>query len=114
MHELSIAVAIIDGVLEESERRGGVDVDIVHVRIGRMSGVDCDALLFAYQVAREGTPLASSRLEIEDVKATVFCSICQRESESNSAAGQFCPHCGAPARIVAGDDLEITALEVAA
>jgi len=114
VHELSIAIAIVDGVLEESERRGGIEVDVVHVRIGRLSGVDRDALLFAYQVAREGTPLASSRLEIEDATATIFCSVCERECEPDFSVGQFCPQCGAPARIVAGDDLEITALEMAA
>ncbi len=114
MHELSIAVAIVDGVLEEAERHGGAEVDVIHVRVGRLSGVDRNALMFAFHVAREGTPLALSTLEIEEVSATVFCSVCERESEADSAAGQFCPQCGEPAAIVAGDDLEITALEMAA
>ncbi len=114
MHELSIAVGIIDGVLEESERRGGLTVEAVRVRVGSMSGVDRHALLFAYQVAREGTPLACSRLEIEDVKATIFCPACGQEREADGSSGQFCPQCGALATIVGGDELEITALEIAA
>jgi len=115
MHELSIAVGIIDGVLEESARRGGLSVEAVRVRLGRMSGVDKDALLFAYQVARQDTPLQSSRLEIEEVNAVIFCATCEQESDAEPSAGVFCPRCGALAsRVVQGDELEITALEIAA
>jgi hydrogenase nickel incorporation protein HypA/HybF len=115
MHELSIAVGIIDGVLEESARRGGLSVETVRVRVGRLSGVDKDALLFAYQVARQDTPLESSRLEIEEVNAVIFCPACAQESDAEPSAGAFCPRCGALAsRVVQGDELEITALEIAA
>jgi hydrogenase nickel incorporation protein HypA/HybF len=115
MHELSIAVGIIEGVLEESERRGGLTVEAVRVRLGRMSGVDKDALLFAYQIARQDTPLASARLEIEDVNLVIFCPTCDRELETEPSAGAFCPRCGAlVSRVVQGDELEITALEIAA
>jgi hydrogenase nickel incorporation protein HypA/HybF len=114
MHELSIALNIVDGVLEEAERRGGLTVEAVHLRLGRLSGVDKDALLFAFQVVRDGTPLASSRLEIEDVKAVVFCAGCAQEREAAPSSGLLCPRCGTPASIVRGDELEIAALEVAA
>jgi hydrogenase nickel incorporation protein HypA/HybF len=115
MHELSIAVGIIDGVLEESARRGGLSVEVVRVRIGRMSGVDKDALLFAYQVAREDTPLACSRLEIEDVQVVIFCPACAQERQTEPSVGAVCPHCGTLAsRVVQGEELEITALEIAA
>jgi hydrogenase nickel incorporation protein HypA/HybF len=115
MHELSIAVGIIGGVLEESERRGGLTVEAVRVRVGRLSGVDKDALLFAYQVAREDTPLAASRLEIEDVEVVIFCPECAQEKAVEPSAGAFCPQCGTLAsRVVQGDELEISALEVAA
>ena len=55
--------------------------EAVRVRVGRMSGVDKDALLFAYQVARQDTSLESSRLEIEDVKVIIFCPACERPSK---------------------------------
>ncbi len=112
MHELSLALGIIDGALKEAERRGGLRVEAVHVRVGRLSGVDQDALRFAYQAAQQDTPLASSRLEIELVSAVIFCPTCVQEREVKS--GLFCAVCGSPAsRVVRGDELEITALEVA-
>jgi hydrogenase nickel incorporation protein HypA/HybF len=64
MHELSIAMNIVDGVLEEAARHGCTQVGAVHLRLGPLSGVDQNALLFAYPLACEGTILESSRLEI--------------------------------------------------
>jgi hydrogenase nickel incorporation protein HypA/HybF len=66
MHELSIALSIIDGVREELQSRGGPPLRAVHLNIGQLSGVVKEALLFAYDVACEGTPLAGSRLVISE------------------------------------------------
>jgi hydrogenase nickel incorporation protein HypA/HybF len=113
MHELSIALSIVDGVLDECERRGGAEVETVHVRMGRLSGVDKDALLFSYGVACEGTPLERSRLLIEDCEATIFCSLCGVERAVKSFPLMMCAECGTPAaRIVHGQELEITAMEM--
>ena len=46
MHELSIAMSILDVAREESEQRGGVRVEVIHLKIGALSGVVKDALLF--------------------------------------------------------------------
>ncbi len=57
MHELSIAMSIVDLAQEESERRGGVQIKAVHLRLGPLSGVVKDALLSSYEMACEDTPL---------------------------------------------------------
>jgi hydrogenase nickel incorporation protein HypA/HybF len=67
MHELSIALSIIDGVTEEAGQHGGGAVRAVHLRLGRLSGVVREALLFAYDQACEGTLLEGSELRIEEV-----------------------------------------------
>ena len=66
MHELSIALSIIEGVEEELALREPVRVGTVHLRLGALSGVSKDALLFCYDVACEGTPLQGSTLVIDD------------------------------------------------
>ena len=48
MHELSIALSLLDQVAEEAERRGGVQVHAIHLRLGPLSGVVKEALLSAY------------------------------------------------------------------
>ena len=66
MHELSIAISIVEGVSEELQERGNPKLHAVHLTLGRGSGVVREALLFSYDVACEGTPLAGSRLIISE------------------------------------------------
>ena len=115
MHELSIALSMIDGVLEEADKRGGVQVEAVHLRIGVFSGVDREALTFSYGLACEGTPLEGSRLVIERVPLLIYCPVCATERAAQSEQQLSCAICAAPAeRIVQGQELEITGLEIAA
>lgn len=67
MHELSIAMSILESVQEEVEQRGCGSVEAIHLRVGELSGVVPDALSFAYEVAVQETPFARSRLVIEAV-----------------------------------------------
>ena len=46
MHELSIAMSIVDMAQEEAERHGGVQVQAVHLKLGRLAGVVKEALFF--------------------------------------------------------------------
>jgi hydrogenase nickel incorporation protein HypA/HybF len=66
MHELSIAVSIVEVASEEAERLRAKRVEAVHLKVGTLSGVVKDALLFAWQVASENSGVAGSRLAIED------------------------------------------------
>jgi hydrogenase nickel incorporation protein HypA/HybF len=112
MHELSIAMGIVDAALDESRRRG-VQVSAVHLRLGALSGVVKDALLFSYEVACQDTPLQGSQLIVEDVPVIVFCPQCQQERELQSVQLFACPECGAPTMDVRrGKELEVFALEV--
>jgi hydrogenase nickel incorporation protein HypA/HybF len=114
MHELSIALSMIDEIEEQSARHGGAAVETVYVRIGVLSGVDPQALQFAYELAREGTPLENSRLEIEPVALVVYCPQCATE-HSPPMQNIVCPRCLTPEQeIVAGRELEVRALELAA
>lgn len=112
MHELSIAMSIVDAALEEAEKRG-VQVSAVHLRLGALSGVVKDALLFSYEVACQDTALQGSRLIVEDVPVIVFCAQCKEQRTLNSVQLFVCPECGAPTMDVRqGKELEVFALEV--
>jgi hydrogenase nickel incorporation protein HypA/HybF len=114
MHELSIALSMIEQIEFEAERHGGGSVETVYVRIGVLSGVDIQALSFAYEIARAGTSVAGSRLEIETVPLSVYCPQC-RATHSPDAQQITCPHClTTPQEILAGRELEIKALELSA
>lgn len=115
MHELSIALSMIDQILEEAECRGGLQVEVVHLRLGVSSGVYKDALLFAYEVSCEGTPLAGSRLEIETVPLVIHCPTCGQNRPAVSLYELCCATCGTASHaIVSGREIEVASLEVAA
>jgi hydrogenase nickel incorporation protein HypA/HybF len=80
MHELSIAMSMVEMAEEEATRRGGVKVFALHLKLGQLSGVVKDALLFSYEVACQGTTLEGSQLIIEEVPVVVYCPSCQAES----------------------------------
>ncbi len=67
MHELSIAMSIVEMAEEEADQRGGVQVNAVHLKLGPLSGVVKDALLSSYELACEGTQLEGSQLVIEEI-----------------------------------------------
>jgi len=56
----------VEGITEELQSRGDPKLTAVHLRIGEMSGVVREALLFAYEQACSGTPLEGSTLLIAE------------------------------------------------
>ncbi len=114
MHELSIAISMIDQVMEECVNRGGLAVEAVHMRLGVFAGVDKDALLFSYSLACEGTPLQGSRLVVETVPLLVYCPACKQERTPPSVYQICCPVCLTPTPdILTGREMEVESLEVA-
>jgi hydrogenase nickel incorporation protein HypA/HybF len=113
MHELSIALSMIEMATEESQRRGGAKVNALHVKLGPLSGVVKDALLFSYEVASNGTMLEGSHLVIEDVPVVIYCSECQAEQRLESIQRFCCPVCGTlSSEVVRGRELEFVAMEI--
>jgi len=113
MHELSIAMSILESLQEEVTIRGCGQVDAVHIRVGGLSGVVPQALASAYELAAEETPFARSRLVIEEVPVVIFCRTCGGERQIESPGWFCCPECKTPsAEIVSGHELEISALEL--
>lgn len=112
MHELSIALSLIELATERAQQADGGRVEAVHVRIGALAGVEADALRFSFEVACRDTPLEGARLIIEETPIVVFCPRCQ--AERTLQAPRFeCPACGGPTpTLVRGRELELTALEV--
>ena len=113
MHELSIAMSIVAMATEEVERHGAEQVNAVHLRLGTLSGVVKDALLFSYEMACQDTPLAGSRLVIEDVPIVVYCPACRKREELLSMQSFVCPGCATPTpEVLQGRELQVTALEI--
>jgi hydrogenase nickel incorporation protein HypA/HybF len=113
MHELSIALSIVELAEEESERQGGAKVNAVHLRLGPLSGVVKGALESAFCLATEGTILDGALLVVEHVPIVAYCPPCCAERTLPSMQSFLCPVCETPlSEILHGRELEVTALEI--
>ncbi len=113
MHELSIAVSLIEAAQEEAERLGSPEIAAVHLRLGPLSGVVKEALLFSYELAAGGTPLEGSKLVIEEAPVLVFCAQCKQRRPIQSLQCFRCSTCDTPSsEVVQGRELEVIGLEI--
>jgi hydrogenase nickel incorporation protein HypA/HybF len=116
VHELSIAMSLVDAACEQAERLGSrqpLRVLALHLRLGPLSGVVKEALAFSFELAAADTAIAGARLEIEEVPVTVRCPACREERRLASIQHFRCPVCDAPTpEVVHGKELELVALEV--
>jgi hydrogenase nickel incorporation protein HypA/HybF len=112
VHELSIALGIVDVAAEEVSRRGG-RVVAVHLKVGPLSGVVPAALRSAFELAREPEPaVAAAELVIEEVPVVARCPACAAE-RAVSFPELRCLACGGPTPdVVRGRELEVVALEI--
>jgi hydrogenase nickel incorporation protein HypA/HybF len=112
MHELSIAMSIVELAEEEAQQRG-VGIRAVHLKLGPLSGVVKRALRSAYEMACEQTILQGSQLVIEEVPIEVYCPQCESPRTLSSMQWFICPACGGPvSEVLHGKELEVTALEI--
>ncbi len=114
MHELSIALSLVDAACEAAAPLGDVRVEALHVRIGALSGVVKEALAFSFDMAARGTAIDGARLDIEDVPVTGFCPHCNAARTLEPVSFTLrCPVCGGPlTKLIQGREMELTALEV--
>ena len=112
MHELSIAMDMIEMAEETAKREGMSLVAGIVVRVGTLSGVDPDALEMVFPMAAENTLCAGAVLTIKKVAATVFCRQCARETAAEYPFG-VCSECGSSDTDVrSGREMIIQSLEL--
>lgn len=112
MHETGIAAEILDIAEREAARLGAAGVASVTVRVGELSGVAPDALVFAFEALCAGTGAAGARLNIERVPVRARCQACGLESMPETELVLWCAGCGAVLEIVAGQELQVECLEI--
>ncbi len=104
-------MSLIDLATEEAGRRQARPL-AVHVKIGPLSGVVPEALQSAFDLAREGTELKNCSLVVQEMPIMIYCEACAAEKPAESNQSLRCRDCGAPAaRLVGGQELEMSALE---
>jgi hydrogenase nickel incorporation protein HypA/HybF len=113
MHELSIVEALIDQVkqeLDRAEQQGRVlRLDL---SIGRLSGVNSDAIRFAFGLLTPGTILEKAEVAIDEPKAVCQCHACDARTEIDDLVLE-CPKCADPdITIEGGRDMTLQSIEI--
>ena len=112
MHEIGIASSIIEAGQTEALRRTGSTLVRVGVRVGILSGVNVDALRFAFTALTQGTELEAVDFEIQDCCRRDRCLACGCEFESDLYSIP-CPQCASVESVlVGGDELDLAFVEV--
>lgn len=112
MHELSIALSIIELAEEEARKAEAGTISKVEVEIGAMAGVETDALLFAWDSVIQGTMAQDAALVIHPVAAEARCLECDNTFPVEHFFTQ-CPECGSYRyRITKGKELRVSSLLV--
>jgi hydrogenase nickel incorporation protein HypA/HybF len=113
MHELSIVEALIEQVQREVERAGqSGQVRRLELIVGRLSGVSCDALRFAFELLSAGTLVAGAEIHIHEPKATCRCQACDARIEVDEITVR-CPACGSmQVTIEGGRELLLQSIEI--
>lgn len=108
MHEYSIVQSLVDSVTAVVPPKAAIHR--IEVRIGELSGVDCDLLATAYDVFRAGTICEGASMTIDRVPARWVCSKCEGEIPPGTALR--CRTCDRPARLSCGDEIILQRIEL--
>ncbi|MEU1511036.1 hydrogenase maturation nickel metallochaperone HypA [Streptomyces sp. NPDC005811] len=113
MHEMSVALAVVDQVTEAAERAGDVTaVRVIRLRVGELAGVVPDALSFCFELACAGTLLEGAELVTEPVPGRARCTSCAHEWAVGMPPRLTCPGCGGTRTdLCAGRDLQIASVQ---
>lgn len=112
MHEVGIIESALGVIRREAQAHGAERVERVVMRIGAISGVEPDALRFAFEAVTPDSVAAGAVLEIELVPARAHCRACADEFTIESGFIFECPRCRAISGDVrSGRELELARLE---
>ena len=93
MHELSLAGGILRIVEHAAERERFARVTRLTLEVGKLAGVEVEALRFALGAIAPGTPLADAVVEIVAPEVQARCFDCGGLTAIKER-GDPCRHCG--------------------
>jgi hydrogenase nickel incorporation protein HypA/HybF len=107
MHEVSVMHNLLDIVEKTAAREGAEKVDVIHLRIGEMAGINYDSLEFAFEILSKGTRAEGARLEYVRVDLMGKCAECSHEFSPEELVFR-CSECGSGrVDIIAGREMEV-------
>ena len=112
MHELGLAQALIEKVVEVALQEGASKVTSVRVVIGALCGVEREPFEFCFPLVAEGTVAEGASLVVDAEPLRVKCRACGEQTEPQMVDIR-CVGCGSrEIEVVAGRDFLVRSMEV--
>lgn len=112
MHEMSIALNIVESAEEAARENNGHRITMIDLEIGELAGVLLDALNFSLEVATQNTMAASAKINIDHVKGSARCGNCGKTFHLTELWA-VCPHCDDfQYEILTGKELKIKTIDI--
>lgn len=112
MHEVSLMEQVIELACTTATRENAQEIRSMRLKIGVHSGVVREALLFAFDVVKEGTMAARAKLSIDCVPVSCWCTVCNQSFFPQEWA-YFCPTCQQwSSQVLTGKEMQLVSVEV--
>ncbi len=112
MHEVGIMQSTLDIAFEWTARQGADRIERLGMRVGALSGVVPDALQFAFEALKQGTPAETAELQVETIPTRLYCPTCKREFTTDDFY-YACPECDSfDTEVRQGRELEVAYVEL--
>ncbi len=110
MHEMSIAMSIVDLATGQAQKEMARKVVEVELDIGTISGIEIRALEFALEIAVKDTMLEKARIRINQIEAVSECLECGNVFDPGEHFSR-CPGCNAlHTRFIKGREMQVRSL----
>lgn len=112
MHELGIAQAALKHVLAQAGPGETKRIDCIALRIGALSGVDPEALRFAFEAILPSSAATVARPELESIPPLARCQCFGYEYSPTTETLFECPRCHAfGAELLQGRELDLVRID---
>jgi hydrogenase nickel incorporation protein HypA/HybF len=110
MHELSLAMEVIELAQREAVKNGVSTIREILIEVGNLSGVEADTFQSALEMVVKDTLLENSIVKIIRTPGKGKCSMCEIEFELITRV-DYCPKCGCfPSEILEGQEFRVVSL----
>ena len=112
MHEMSLCEGILQALEENARTQNYEKVKTVWLEIGRLAGVEIEAMRFGFDVVMKNSLADGARLEVIEVPGMAWCMQCMKNVPVQQRFDQ-CPECSSyQLQVTGGDEMRIKELEV--
>jgi hydrogenase nickel incorporation protein HypA/HybF len=112
MHELSIALSIVEAVGLKAQEEGGGKISGIDLVIGKLAGIVPESLRFCFSAAAKGTLAEEAVLAIEEPEGVGECGECGMKFPVTFYYAE-CPECRSlRIKIISGEEFSIQSMTI--